>query len=171
MPPAVQHYAALNLGSMLQEHGYGEAAQAARKLAIVPAGDALNARYDEVLLALAGADVAVRRPIPATIAELHLQQPLVFFGVVGQLDPARGRPAGRRVIDIARLALLLLTRRLQGRPVVWVRRLSLIRRHPRDGGERFVARLLQVLAVRLEAEDLPALVGADAAVAPVALDD
>ena len=56
----------------------------------------------------------------------------------------------------------MLTRRLQGRPVVWVRRLSLIRRHPRDGGERFVARLLQVLATRLEAEDLPALVGAQA---------
>ena len=67
------------------------------------------------------------------------------------------------MLDIARLALLLLTRRLQGRPVVWVRRLSLIRRHPRDGGERFVARLLQVLAVSREAEDLPALVGADAA--------
>ena len=25
MPPAVQHYAALNLGPMLEEHGYGEA--------------------------------------------------------------------------------------------------------------------------------------------------
>ena len=61
----------------------------------------------------------------------------------------------RRVVDIARLGLLLLTRRLLGRPVIWVRRLSLMRRHPRDGGERFVARLLQVLAVSLEAEDLP----------------
>ena len=91
--------------------------------------------------------------------QLHLQEPLVFFGVVGQLDPDRGRPASQRVVAIARLGLLLLTRRLQGRPVVWVRRLSLVRRHPRDGGERFVARLLQVLAVSREADDLPGLVG------------
>lgn len=160
MPAAVQHYAALNLGPLLEEHGYGQAVRAKRALAIVPAGDALNARYDDVLLELAAADVAIRRPIPASLEELHLQEPLVFFGVVGQLDPHRDRPAGRRVVDIARLGLLLLTRRLQGRPVVWVRRLSLIRRHPRDGGERFVARLLQVLATKLEAEDLPALVGA-----------
>ena len=160
MPPAVQHYAALNLGPMIEEHGYGEAVPPKKALAIVPAGDALNARYDSVLLDLAAADVAVRRPIPVSIEELHLQEPLVFFGVVGQLDPDRDRPAGRRVVDIARLGLLLLTRRLQGRPVVWVRRLSLIRRHPRDGGERFIARMLQVLARSAEAEDLPGLVGA-----------
>lgn len=163
MPPEVQHYAALNLGPMLEEHGYGEAVPAARKLAIVPAGDALNARYDDVLLRLAAADVAVRRPVPRTMEELHLQEPLVFFGVVGQLDPDRGRPPRRRVLDIARLAMLLLTRRWQRRPVVWVRRLSLIRRRRRDAGERVIARLLQVLARSLEAEDLPALVGAERA--------
>jgi len=162
MPPEVQHYAALNLGPLLEEHGYGEAVPPKRKLAIVPAGDALNARYDGVLLHLAAADVAVRRPIPTTIEELHLQEPLVFFGVVGQLEPDRDRPAERRVVDIARLGLLLLTRRLQRRPVVWVRRLSLIRRHPNDGGERFVARLLQVLARSAQADDLPGLVGAEA---------
>jgi hypothetical protein len=130
-------------------------------LAIVPAGDALNARYDRVLLRLASADVAVRRPIPSTLDELHLQEPLVFFGVVGQLDPGRQRSASQRVIDIARLTLLLLTRRIQGRPVVWVRRLSLIRRHPHDAGERVIARLLQVFASSAEAEDLPGLVGVD----------
>ncbi|MEX1344042.1 MAG: sulfotransferase [Candidatus Limnocylindrales bacterium] len=160
MPPAVQHYAALNLGPMLEEHGYGEAVPPKRQLAVVPAGDAINARYDDVLLELARADVAIRRPVPATIEELHLQEPLVFFGVVGQLDPDRRRPASRRVFDIARLGLLLLTRRLQRRPVWWVRRLSLIRRHPNDGGERFIARMLQVLAAPAEAEDLPGLVGA-----------
>jgi hypothetical protein len=162
MPTRVQHYAALNLGPMLEEHGYAEAVPPKRRLAIVPAGDALNARYDEVLLALADADVALRRPIPSAIEELHLQEPLVFFGVVGQLDPDRDRPVEWRVVDIVRLGLLLLTRRLQGRPVVWVRRLSLIRRHPNDGGERIIARMLQVLATSAEAEDLPPLVGADA---------
>ena len=160
MPPVVARYAALNLGPMLEAHGYGQAERPRRSLAIVPAGDALNARYDDVLLALAESGVAVRRPIPRTIEELHLQEPLVFFGVVGQLDPDRTRPAGQRVLDLVRLGLLLLTRRLQGRPVVWVRRLSLIRRHPRDAGERVIARLLQVLAVRAEADDLPGLVGA-----------
>jgi hypothetical protein len=69
------------------------------------------------------------------------------------------------------LGLLLLTRRLLGRPVIWVRRLSLIRRHQRDGGERFLARLLQVLAVAMEAEELPALVGADGGVRGVGGDD
>jgi hypothetical protein len=159
MPPEVQHYAALNLGEMLEEHGYGAAVPAARRLAIVPAGDALSSRYDDVLLRLSAADVAIRRPVPSTIEQLHLQEPLVFFGVVGQLDPDREQPAGRRVLAIVRLGLLLLTRRSQGRPVVWVRRLSLVRRHPRDAGERVIARLLQVLAVSREAEDLPELVG------------
>ncbi len=172
MPPDVQHYVALNLGPLLTEHGYGQAVPAKRVLAIVPSGDAVNARYDDVLLRLAAADVAIRRPVPHTIEELHLQEPLVFFGVVGQLDPDRERPTSRRVIDLARLGLLLLTRRLQGRPVVWVRRLSLIRRHPNDAGERVIARLLQVLATSMEAEDLPALVGvasADDLPAPVGL--
>ena len=146
---------------MLEEHGYAQAVPPKRQLAIVPAGDALNARYDDVLLQLAAADVAIRRPIPTAIDELHLQEPLVFFGVVGQLDPDRDRPALLRVRDIARLGLLLLTRRWQRRPVVWVRRLSLIRRHPNDGGERFIARMLQVLARSMEAQDLPGLVGAD----------
>lgn len=162
MPPAVQRYAALNLGPMLEEHGYGGAIPAKKQLAIVPAGDAINARYDDVLLELAAADVAIKRPIPSSIEELHLQQPLVFFGVVGQLDPDRSRSASRRVVDIARLGMLLLTRRVQGRPVVWVRRLSLIRRHPNDGGERFIARMLQALARPAEAKDLPDLVGAAA---------
>jgi hypothetical protein len=166
MPADVQHYVALNMGDVLEEHGYGQAVPAARRLAIVPAGDALSSRYDDVLLRLASADVAVRRPVPASIEELHLQEPLVFFGVVGQLDPDRRQPARQRVWAIARLAALLLTRRLQGRPVVWVRRLSLIRRHPRDGGERLIARLLQVLAVTREAHELPALVGAEGPGAP-----
>ena len=42
MPAAVQHYAALNLGAFLEEHGYGQAATPARGVAIVPAGDALG---------------------------------------------------------------------------------------------------------------------------------
>jgi hypothetical protein len=48
-----------------------------------------------------------------------------------------------------------------------VRRLSLIRRHPKDGGERFIARMLQLLARPAEAEELLELVGAAPVVRPV----
>jgi hypothetical protein len=161
MPPRIQHYATLNLGGMLEEHGYGLGVPAVRRLAIVPAGDALSARYDEVLLRLSDANVAVTRPVPSRPADLAGEEPLVFFGVVGQLDPGRRRPAHGRVLDLACLALLLLRRRLAGRPAIWVRRLSLVRRHPRDAGERTTARLLQLFARRAEADELPVLVGAD----------
>lgn len=159
MPARIQHYALLNLGEMLEEHGYGKAPTPAASLTIVPAGDAISARYDDILLRLADDDIAVRRPVPTSTRALADAQPIVFFGVVGQLDLDRDRPARTRVIDIARLAGLLLTRRLQGRPVIWVRRLSLIRRHRADGGERFIARLLQVLTRTAEAEDLPRIAG------------
>ena len=80
--------------------------RAARSVAIVPAGDALAARYDDVLLRLAAAG---RRRRPARSrddrASCSASEPLVFFGVVGQLDPDRPGPALRRVVDIARLGL------------------------------------------------------------------
>jgi hypothetical protein len=160
MPPRVQHYAALNQADMLEEHGYGRGVPALRRLAIVPSGDALSARYDDVLLRLADANVAITRPVPSNPAELAGEEPLVFFGVVGQLDPDRRRPTHERVLCLTALGCLLLRRRLANRPAIWVRRLSLVRRHPRDAGERTTARLLQLLARRAEAEDLPSLVGA-----------
>jgi hypothetical protein len=161
MPAAVQHYAALNLGPIIEEHGYGQAATARRTLAIVPCGDALSARYDDLLLQLASADVAVERPGPVAPRELGARDPLVFFGVVGQLDPDRTRPTGERVIALAGLAVVLLARRLQGRPALWIRRMSLVRRHRRDAAERVLARMLQVLTRPAEASDLPRLVGID----------
>jgi hypothetical protein len=158
MPPEVQRYAALNLGGFLAEHGYGEAATPRARLAIVPAGDALAARYDDTLLRLSSTGVAVARPVPRGIGQLRGEAPLVFFGVVGQLDPDRSRPAAARVAALAALTALLVERRLQGRPVIWVRRLSLIRRHPRDAGERVVALLLRALARPAGASELPGLV-------------
>jgi hypothetical protein len=161
MPPEVQHYAALNLGGFLAEHGYGDAATPRRSVAIVPSGDALAARYDDVLLRLAAADVAVERPGPVGPAELGARDPLVFFGVVGQLDPDRTRPAAERVVALAALAVVLLARRIGGRPAYWVRRLTLVRRHRRDAGERVLARILQVLTRPADATDLPRLLGID----------
>jgi hypothetical protein len=161
MPLEVQHYAALNLGDFLVEHGYGEAVHPRRSIAIVPSGDALAARYDDLLLRLSGADVAVERPGPVGPTELMARDPLVFFGVVGQLDPDRTRPSGERVLAIAGLAAVLLARRIQGRPAIWVRRLTLIRRHRRDAVERVLARLLQVLTKPADASDLPGIIGVD----------
>ena len=93
-------------------------------------------------------DVAVRRPVPR---QHRAAPPPGAARLLRRRRPARPGPrAGpprERVVAIARLGLLLLTRRLQGRPVVWVRRLTSSGAIRRDGGERFVARLLQVLAV------------------------
>ena len=161
MPAEVQHYAALNLGAFIEEHGYGQAAPARRTVAIVPAGDALSARYDEMLLRLSSADVAVERPGPVAPSELGARDPLVFFGIVGQLDPDRTRPASERVLALAGLAVVLLVRRSLGRPALWIRRISLVRRHRRDAAERVLARLLQVLTRPAEASDLPRLLGID----------
>ena len=83
----------------------------------------------------------------------------MFFGVVGQLDPDRTRPTAERVLALAGLAVVLLARRIQGRPAFWVRRLTLVRRHRRDAAERVLARMLQVLTRPAEAADLPRLVG------------
>jgi hypothetical protein len=161
MPLEVQHYAALNLGGFLAEHRYGSAVDPRREVAIVPSGDALAARYDDVLLRLSAAEVAVERPGPVTPAELGARDPLVFFGVVGQLDPGRTRPTAERVLALAGVAIVLLARRIQGRPAYWVRRLTLVRRHRRDAAERVLARVLQVLTRPAEASDLPRLVGID----------
>ena len=103
MPAEVQRYVALNMGDVLEEHGYGVAEPAARKLAIVPAGDALNARYDEVLLRLAAAGVAIRRPIPRT--DRGAPSPGAA-GVLRRRRPARSRswPTGSPGVSSISLA-------------------------------------------------------------------
>jgi hypothetical protein len=157
MPPAVQRYAALNLAAYLAEHGYEEAREPARRVAIVPAGDALSARYDPMLLRLAAADVAVERPVPVALADLARRRPLVFFGLPGQLDPGRRGSAARRSLALPGLAMLLLWRRLIGRPAAWVPRLSLLPRRRQDAGERAVHWLLRLTARRVEADEIPVL--------------
>jgi hypothetical protein len=164
MPDEVKRYAALNLAGMLSRHGYEGARDAVREVAVVPPGDALNARFDEMLLRLAASDVAVERPVPRSFGELARRADLVFVGVRGQLDPWRGEAPARRAASIVGLGMLLAWRRMRGRPVGWVPRLSLLPRRQRDPGERVVIRLLQVLARRIEPGEVPGLVGC--AVAP-----
>jgi hypothetical protein len=159
MPEPVQRYAALNLAGFLAEHGYEGARDAARRLAIVPAADSLAARHEAMLLRLAASDVAVARPVPRGVRDLARHRDLVFFGVAGQLDPVPDATPARRAWSITALGALLAWRRLVGRPVAWVPRLSLLRRRSRDPGERVVARLLRLFAQRIEADAIPGLVG------------
>ena len=152
---------ALHLAAFLREHGYEGAQDAAarggrracRPTRWAPANERL-------LLELARRGAVVAAAGPDDAAELHRQPALVFLGVRGQLDPSRGQGAARRVISVATLAGGLLVRRLQGRPVPWVRRATLRPRRPRDAAEELVALLLRALArqVSLEEawEDLPA---------------
>jgi hypothetical protein len=160
MPEAVQRYAALNLAGFLSRHGYEGARECLRRVAIVPSGDALNARFDGMLLRLAAADIAIERPVPRSVGALARWRDVVFVGVNGQLDPDRDAPPARRAASILALGGLLAWRRLRGRPVTWVPRLSLVPRRQLDPGERAVTRLLQVLARRVEADTVPALLGA-----------
>jgi hypothetical protein len=108
---------------------------------------------ERLLLELARRGAVVARPAPRTPPELHRQSALFFLGVRGQLDPCRGQGAGRRVISVATLAGGLVVRRLQGRPVRWVRRATLRPRQPRDAAEILVALLLRALARQVPLEE------------------
>jgi hypothetical protein len=96
-----------------------------------------------------------------TPPELHGQADLVFLGVRGQLDPCRGQGAGRRVVSVAALAGALIVRRLQRRPILWVRQATLRPRRPNDAAETATALLLRVLARQLTPEEAAARLGGD----------
>lgn len=155
MPAEVQRYAALATAGFLDEHGYDGARTASHRLALVPSADAIPARHEAVLLELAARDAALVRPVPRGLRELMQEPALAFFGVSGQLDPDPQAAPARRAATLVGLGLLLAWRRLTARPVAWVPRLSLLRRRRHDPGERVMAKLLRLLARRLEAEDLP----------------
>ena len=103
-PPAVQRYAALNLGDIIDEHGYGEAAAPRRTVAIVPAGDALTARYDDVLLRLSDAGRRRRTSRPGRRpTELVAREPARVLRGRRTARPGPG-PAGGRARRRARRA-------------------------------------------------------------------
>jgi hypothetical protein len=89
------------------------------------------------VLGLAALDSVIMRPTPHRPATLARLLDLVFIGVRGQLEPGRGASLGHRVEGLARLAVLLVGRRLRGRPVPWLRISTQRRRRPRDAGELF----------------------------------
>ena len=154
MPPAVQHFASLHLEGYLREHGYTGARTPAAQLAVVPVADAVGPHNEQLLVDLAGHGIVVARPTPRTPSQLHQQPRLVFLGVRGQLDPSRGQAMPVRVVSTATLAAGLFIRRLQRRPILWLRRATLRPRHVRDPGEWLLALLLRLLARTVTADDL-----------------
>ncbi len=64
----------------------------------------------------------------------------------------------RRVFAAAVTATGLVVRRLQGRPLLWLRRNTLRPKRSRDPVERSLAPLFRVLAREVSIEDVPALV-------------
>ena len=132
MAPAVQHFASLHLAEYLRHHGYDGATEPSGRLAIVPVADAVGPRNEKLLLELARQDRVVVRPSPRTPAQLHAQPDLVFLGVRGQLDPSRASSTAARVISTVMLGTGLLLRRLQRRPILWIRRATLRPRRSRD---------------------------------------
>ena len=72
----------------------------------------------------------------------------------GQLEPSRGQPVGRRVILTLGLGAGLLVRRLQRRPILWVRRATLHHRRARDPLELVLAVLMRLLARQVEPEEV-----------------
>jgi hypothetical protein len=158
MSADARRFAALHLAGYLREHGYEGALDAHAHVAILPVADAVGPNNEGLLLELARRRIAVVRPAPATPRAQHRQEHVVFLGVRGQLDPARGKSTLGRVLGSAFLASSLLVRRVQGRPFLWVRQATLRPRRLHDPGERLLARLLRVLARQVDLESAPHLV-------------
>jgi hypothetical protein len=161
MPTDVQRFAALHLAGFLRRYGYEGAHDPRRVVGVVPVADAVGPANEHLLLDLARRDAIVARPAPRTPAELHRQADLAFVGVRGQLDPCRGQGAARRVVSVAALAGGLLVRRLQRRPILWVRQATLRRRRPNDAAEAATALLLRALARQLTVGEAAARLGGD----------
>jgi hypothetical protein len=111
-----------------------------------------------MLLALAERDAVVLRPAPRRLGKIRGRRALIFLGTRGQLDPSRKQPLPARLGTAFGLVALLALRRLKRRPVVWVRRATLLPRRPRDAGELLVAIGLRLFARSAGAEEAAGLV-------------
>jgi hypothetical protein len=154
MSADAQRFAELHLAGFLREHGYHGARDAKGELAVVPGADGVGPGNEQLLVELARRDTVVLRPAPSNAADLFRLPHGVFLGVRGQLDPGRGQPWARRVVGSVGLVGALILRRLQRRPVMWVRRATLRERQPRDAVEVFVAVVLRSLARQVSLEDV-----------------
>jgi hypothetical protein len=158
MSADARRFAALHLAEYLREHSYEGALDADAAVAVLPVGDAVGPHNDGLLLELARRNIVVVRPVPDTPSAQHRQEHLVFLGVRGQLDPGRGQSAVRRAIGSAMLGAGIVGRRVQGRPILWVRSATLRERRSRDPAERLLAVLLRSFAREVDLAAAPNLV-------------
>jgi len=158
MSADARRFAALHLAGYLREHGYEGARDARGQLALLPVADEVGPGNESLLLDLARRDMTVIRPAPSSPSAQHAQRHLVFLGVKGQLDPTRGQSPIRRVVGIGLLGIGLLVRRLQRRPVLWVRRSTLRERRSKDPGERFLVAMLRPSARSVPLDKIPRIV-------------
>jgi hypothetical protein len=152
MAADVQRFAELHLAGFLRQHGYEGARDPAGEIAVVPVADGVGPANESLLLELARRDTVVERPAPARSGELHRQPVIVFLGVRGQLDPGRDLPPASRAIGAVMLVAGLLVRRLQRRPMLWVRNATLRERRSRDPVEVVVVAGLRALARQVSLE-------------------
>ena len=160
-----RRFAGLHLADYLREHGYDGAEEPRRRVAVQPVGDGVGPDNEVLLLQLARRGMVVERPSPTDMDDLreaHSSGRLVYLGTRGQIDPTRGAPIGRRVVGAVSGSLVLVLRRLQGRPILWVRRSTLRPRRTRDPVERILARMFRVFARQVSIDEVAELVdGAD----------
>jgi hypothetical protein len=161
MSADARRFAALHLADYLRRHGYEGAQEPRREIALVPVGAAVGPHNEVLLLELARRGMVVQRPEPTRVAELsaaHAQGRLVYLGTRGQLDPSRGRGTLSRALALAASVGGLPLRRVQGRPVPWLRRNTLRPKLVRDPVERAMGLLLRVFAREVTIAEVPALV-------------
>jgi hypothetical protein len=161
MSADARRFAALHLAAFLRRHGYEGAQDARRHIALVPVGSAVGPGNEMLLLELARRGMVVQRPAPTSMRALdtaHAEGRLAYLGTRGQLDPSRGQRPLRRVLAVVASVVGLPLRRLQGRPILWLRRHTLRPKHVRDPVERLVAPLFRVFAREVTIDELPALV-------------
>jgi len=150
MDPAVQRFAAIQLRDALRAHGYPDARDPRRTVAIVPLVDQFPVNHEALLLALAADDTALADPHPRTPDALASADDLVFWGQPGQLGLDLGRTAADRTVGIVRLAALLAARRAYGRPATWIRRNTTWPARSGHPVETATASLLRALARKVK---------------------
>jgi hypothetical protein len=161
MSADARRFAGLHLADSLRHYAYEGAEDARGQVALVPVGAAVGPNNEILLLELARRGLVVQRPSPSGRRQLHEaqgQRRLVYVGTKGQLDPSRGAAVLLRVAAAGVTAVGLVVRRVQGRPVLWLRRNTLRPKRTRDPVERLLAPLFRAFAREVPLDEVPALV-------------
>jgi hypothetical protein len=153
MEPAVQRFASLYCADQIERYGYPDPRPARASLVVVPAGARVIRRHQPAALELARSDIIVRGLPAVSWSHLRRLDTLAYWGRPGQLLPGKGRsPTGWRGLGL--IGLDLAVRWVRRRPASWVVEDTGRRREPSRPQERWLARLLRVLARRVTPDEL-----------------